>query len=163
MAQRIVTKFFPVICDVNVVYLSRYFNLVLFFFNWKIRHFFYRNFFPSIRHFVRNLNFDKNRAISTREYCILTNLLVLFISDKPVMSSMLHRMATFFLRTFGKSTVTRLFFNIFTRKNYFNYSKTPFIATPSNQMPPVYRKKGGVPTSSPPAWTTDYQQMLLNE
>ena len=43
------------------------------------------------------------------------------------------------------------------------YSKTPFITTPSNQMPPVYRKNGGVPTSSPPAWTTDYQHMRLNE
>ena len=31
------------------------------------------------------------------------------------------------------------------------YSKTPFIATPSNQMPPVYRKNRGVPISSPPA------------
>ena len=43
------------------------------------------------------------------------------------------------------------------------YSKPRFIATPSNQMPPVYRKNGGVPTSSPPAWTTDYQHMRLNE
>ena len=29
------------------------------------------------------------------------------------------------------------------------YSKTPFIATPSNQMPPVYRKNGGVPLKPP--------------
>ena len=31
------------------------------------------------------------------------------------------------------------------------YSKTPFIATPPNRMPPVYRKCGGAPTPPPPA------------
>ena len=43
------------------------------------------------------------------------------------------------------------------------YSKTPFIATPSNWMPPAYRKCGGVPTSPPPAWPTGCRRIRLNE
>ena len=85
-----------------------------------------------------------------------------YLCDDEKKSTFLENFQVKKVKKVQKNRQKNFFYSVKCTRNLV-YSKTPFIATPSNQMPPIYRKNGGVPTSSPPAWTTDYQHMRLNE